>query len=668
MRRNLRLTRLAGLGASLLLGATIMAACGSSGPSSSGSTTTPQSKVTLQPGGLATWAEPPMTSPNYIFPINSCCFSVANLSDFQDLMFRPLYWFGTGNQPTLNESLSLAYEPSYEDGGTVAVVNLKPNYMWSNGEHVDAKDVVFFMNMLQVVKSVDWGAYAPGYFPDNVKSVTATGQYQVTFDLTGAYSDTWFTYNELSQITPMPLAWDITKTGAAAGSGGCSSATFSSIKTTSTKSNPIVPEGTGATDCWNVYNYLANAKTGQAATPNTYATNPLWQVVDGPWKLKSLDSTSGNVVFVPNPSYSGPVKPKLAEFEELGFTSDTSEYESLRAGSTVDVGYIPAQDVPPNTGNPLTAGPNASALSANYSLNPVYFFQVNYFPLNFQSPNVGKVFSQLYVRQALQSLIDQPAYIKDFDAGYGVVTGGPVPTTPPTYASSEELKNPYPYDPAKAKSLLTSHGWSDVGTGEVATCTDPGTGPNQCGAGIASGQKLEFTLLYATGITSFTAQVNAMDAAWASVGIKANLKGEQFSSVISTAGYNCFASGNCNWDMANWGGGWVFSPDYLPTGEEIFDGQAGCSNPTQLAVSNAGGYCNATNHQYIQATTKSSSLSVLYQYENYLAEQLPVLFQPLPASTLMEINIHLYGVTPQNVFGTLNPENWEWEKGFVPAT
>jgi peptide/nickel transport system substrate-binding protein len=655
MRRPILRARAVVLGGAVALAAVLMAACGSSSPTtSSSSTTTKPPTSSLQPGGLATWAEPPSTPPNYIFPINSCCFSVANLSDFQELMYRPLYWFGTGDQPTLNPDLSLAAEPTYN--GNTVVVNLKSTYMWSNGEHVTAQDVVFFMNMLQVVKSVDWGAYAPGYFPDNVKSVTATGQYQVTFQLTGSFSSQWFTYNELSQITPLPIAWDITKTGGAPGSGGCSSASFASIKTTSSKSAPIIPEGPAATACFAVYNYLANSKTGQAATPATYATNPLWGIVDGPWKLKSLSVSTGNAVFVPNTAYTGPVKPALSEFEELGYTADTAEYAALRAGNSISVGYVPAQDIPPTTGNPLVAGANASPLVGRYSLNPVYFFQVNYFPMNFQNPTVGKIFSQLYVRQALQLMIDQETYIKTLDAGYGVPTAGPVPTTPATYASSLELSQPYAYNPTKAKSLLTSNGWTDENG--VDTCTS-----GNCVSEGLSGKKLQWTLLYATGITTFTNQVNDMVNAWHSIGIDVTPKGETFSTIISTAAVNCFATGDCSWQMANWGGGWVFAPDYLPTGEEIFDGKPGCSSPSDLAVSNAGGYCDATNHANILATTQSSSNSVLYTYENYLAQQLPVLFQPLAASALTEIATGLYGVTPQNVFGTLTPENWEWAKG-----
>ena len=39
---------------------------------------------------------------------------------------------------------------------------------------------------------------------------------------------------------------------------------------------------------------------------NTYATNPLWQDVYGPYKLSSFNATTGAYTLAPNPSYSGP--------------------------------------------------------------------------------------------------------------------------------------------------------------------------------------------------------------------------------------------------------------------------------------------------------------------------------------------------------------------------
>ncbi|HXQ60540.1 MAG TPA: hypothetical protein VN799_10585, partial [Acidimicrobiales bacterium] len=48
----------------------------------------------------------------------------------------------------------------------------------------------------------------------------------------------------------------------------------------------------------------------------------------------------------------------------------------------------------------------------------------------------------------------------------------------------------------------------------------------------------------------------------------------------------------------------------------------------------------------------------LDHYFDRLAEQLPVIFEPVPAADLTEIRDGLVGVTPQNVLGALTPEDW----------
>ena len=70
----------------------------------------------------------------------------------------------------------------------------------------------------------------------------------------------------------------------------------------------------------------------------------------------------------------------------------------------------------------------------------------------------------------------------------------------------------------------------------------------------------------------------------------------------------------CNWDMANWGGGWSFAPDYQPTGETLFM----CG-----AIANSGGYCSSTNDALIDKTLTSSNLNNMYTWQDYLAPQLP---------------------------------------------
>jgi peptide/nickel transport system substrate-binding protein len=106
--------------------ATVAAGCSSSNPSAVG--TTPIS------GGTAVFAEPPSSTPNYIFPYTSSTYcSDINSFDFQYLMYRPLYWFGQGAAPTLNSSLSLADPPSYN--GNNITIHLK-GWKWSNGQQI----------------------------------------------------------------------------------------------------------------------------------------------------------------------------------------------------------------------------------------------------------------------------------------------------------------------------------------------------------------------------------------------------------------------------------------------------------------------------------------------------------------------------------------------------
>ena len=197
----------------------------------------------------AYWAEAPSSPPNFIFPFMAPgYFTTANVQQFQQLMYRPLYWMGKGSTPDLNPTLSLAKPPVYGSGNTV-VITLKP-YKWSDGESLDARNVMFWMNMLHAEK-VNWAAYTPGAFPDNVVNVVADSSTQLTFTLNKSYNPDWFTDNELSQITPMPLSWDITTKGAAPGSGRCSAAAYGRLDLA----------------CDAVYNFLSDQAGSNPADP-----------------------------------------------------------------------------------------------------------------------------------------------------------------------------------------------------------------------------------------------------------------------------------------------------------------------------------------------------------------------------------------------------------------
>lgn len=576
----------------------------------------------MQPNTLASYAFP------FISVAEAAQSSIYNVNDFQYLLYRPLYWFGSGVNPYLNEQLSLAYPPTY-DGNTVTI-RLKPHWKWSNGEPVDAQDVVFWMNMMFAeAKSQTnaWIGTTPDGLPGDVTHVRAVSQYVVTMDITTPqYSETWFTNNELSQITPMPMAWDRT----ASGPSDCA---------------------TSVDACNAVYTYL----NAQSKDVKTYGTSPIWQVVDGPWKVKSLD-TLGDLTLTFNREYSGPVaNHHITTFIEVPFTTDSAEYNVLQdpAGSQViDVGYMPTVDAPvPPAGASL--GSNPSSLS-DYSLSAVYPWGIRYFPYNFANDTgQGPIFQQLYFRQAFQQLVDQDGVIDGPMHGYGKIDIGPVASYPITSFLSPQLaraRDPWTLDIPNARQTLLSHGWVAHGAGQPLTCGNPGSATGQCGTGVKAGMPLSFTLMYATGLDYMESAARELASNASLVGIQITLDPEPFGIVTGTA----FDPTNHSWQLAEWGG-WTYSPDYLPTGETLF--QTGSAN-------NVGSYDNLKNDQLITATlearTPSQFNSAMYAWQNYLASQLPVVYTP-NVPVLVEA-IKGLSIGLQNAAYTITPEMWAYRR------
>jgi peptide/nickel transport system substrate-binding protein len=335
------------------------------------------------------------------------------------------------------------------------------------------------------------------------------------------------------------------------------------------------------------------------------------------------------------------------------FTTDAAEYDVLQSASSstkIDVGYLPEEDAPARPAG-AAVGSNPLA-SKGYTLAPWPIWGINYYVVNYQSTTGNApIIKQLYFRQALEYEMNQAAVLSGPLRGYGALTVGPVPDTPLTSFLSPQGKAgaPYPYDPAKAKVLLASHGWTVVPNG-ISTCANP----NLCGPGVKKGQGLSFTLPYATGTAWLGSEMDQLQSNAASIGIRLNLKPEPFDQVTALAGGNCVVvKSSCDWDMGDWGGGWSFAPDYLPTGEELF--QSG-------AVANSGGYANSADDVLIQNTLNSSNLQYMYNWQNYLSAQLPVMWQPDADYQVTEVAGSLKGVTPQSPTLNLNPENWYFVK------
>jgi peptide/nickel transport system substrate-binding protein len=628
--------RVAATGTAALLAVGI-AACSSSSSSSTPPTSSPTSSSSASSspssspagskvaGGTATVALPAGVTLSYIFPYTPLTnANEYNAEGFQMLLYRPLYMFGdNGNSVTINYPLSLANEPTYSADGKTVTISMK-GWKWSNGETVSANDVIFWLNMMNAEPANYYG-FVPGLLPQNLASYSATGPDTVTLKLKSAVSSVWFTYNQLAEITPMPMAWDVTKAGAAQGSGGC---------TTDTAKDKWAK-------CTAVYNFLA----AQAKSANTYASNPVWAVVNGPWKLSSF-STSGTVTFVPNPAYSGSPKPSLAEVKYLPYTDDSTEYTALKTGG-VNVGYIPAQDLPQKPGSQIL--PSTNPLGSGYTLAPSYADGIQYFLINFNNPTIGPAFKQLYVRQAIQELVDQNGMVTAIDRGYGYPTTGGVPNQPssqwiPSIQGANGGQGPYAFSITSAKSLLTSHGWSEVGG--VMTCQAAA----KCGPGVTSGTQLKLTMDYATGIAAFQQEVQVFKSDAEQAGISVSLVPQSFNAIIGET-TPCKPGPKCTWDILNFGG-WNFNgPGFEPTGEPLF--QTGAS-------SNSGSYSDPTEDKLINETHTSSSLSVFTQYATYTAQQLPFIWMP-NAYTVAAVSSTLANVGFNPLF-TFLPEYWYFTK------
>ena len=642
------------LGVGLAGVAVIAAACGSSAKSSTssstpsgGSATTSGSSATTTggaaltgvgyttptaptgakiSGGTVTFTEGPGAQPDYIFPMTSAqVCGTNNIDQFSALLYRPLYWFGNNYSPTVDYNYSIGQAPVFSNGDKTVTVTLN-NWKWSNGEPVQAYNVEEWVNLYKANPASNYCGYVPGYFPDNVVSMSSPNPQTIVFQLNKAYNPEWFLYNELSQITPLPLAWDRTSLSQPAPTA------VSSSLADSTKAGAEA-----------VYTFL----DAQSKNVAGYNSSPIWSVVDGPFQLQSI-TTTGQVTMVPNTSYSGSPKPTISKFVEVPFTADTAEFNQIRSGgpSALTIANLPSQYAPQLS----------TVTGEGYTDNKAASYSFNYFPLNLNNPTVGPIFRQLYFRQALQHLVDQQGWIDAFLNKTAVPTYSPIPGSPPSpLASFNATTNPYAFSTTAAASLLTSHGWKVVAGGQT-TCTSPGTAANQCGAGITQGEGIAFNIDYQSGVSTLASEMNDLEAQAAKVGIAINLTTHTFNQVISTATQCTSTQPTCKWTAENWGAGWIYAPDFLPTGEELF--QNGAS-------ANYSNYNNAQMNSLISATvygSASQEKAAITAYAQFAEAHLPVVYGPTSIGTYQGdagtmVSNKLGGYTP-NAFGYMTPENW----------
>src|ERR1700691_2522897 len=163
--------------------------------SSSNSPTT--TTTTSSSSNTITFAEAPGAAPNYIFPYLGCqYFSVATLSQFQEMTYRPVYWFGTPGSSAVDYNLSPAKAPVFSNGNKTITINMK-GWKFADGQTVNAESVMFFLNLYKA-DPTSYCGYNKGYgIPDQVASASGTGN-TVTIKFTGSVNPNWILYNYLA--------------------------------------------------------------------------------------------------------------------------------------------------------------------------------------------------------------------------------------------------------------------------------------------------------------------------------------------------------------------------------------------------------------------------------------------------------------------------------------
>jgi peptide/nickel transport system substrate-binding protein len=626
----------------LIVAALGVAACGSSSSNNSSSAKNGNSQNvaanslgttvfgTLPPngtvvkGGTISQGQLNGQTPVYIFPIiNSEDVTTGTISLVSNL-YMPLYAGPMGARPQTNFPQSAAASaPVPSNGDKTYTIHLKPGLKWSNGQPITSKDFLFFIDLTKAaVKAspANWAQYVPGEFPMSVTSASTPNPTTIVMNLDKPYNPGFFLNNQVqdtNNVYPMPSqAWNVASAG-----------------------GPHISDwATNPADALKIYTYLSKAG-GQVAT---FASDPLWKVVSGPFKLKSFSATNSSYVLTPNPSYGGSPKPYANEIDVNSYTSFEAELNAVKSGSLdIMVGFDPSQIAQMSSlkqqGIDVFGGPSWGWFGGIY---------------NFQdgTDHFGKVITQLYARQALAYLTDEPGIIKGIYKGAAVAAYGPIPSAPTSPYAPPNATNPaYPYNPAKAVSLLKANGWKVVPNGQ-STCVKPGTGAGECGAGIPAGTPFKFVWANQPESVSSTGALESealASIAKQEAGINITLQTKTFNFLVSKY-TNTSPDGlqqKDEWGVNNYGGLFM---DYYPT-------QDGVWNHPGTGL-NTGSANDAKGANLIQQSVHGTNGKAVTAEASYWATNPPVAFMP-DQDYLLAVNSKKVGSVPDG-WTVMTQQQW----------
>jgi len=158
----------------------------------------------------------------------------------------------------------------------------------------------------------------------------------------------------------------------------------------------------------------------------------------GPYKFVSYQR-GGNLVFTRNDDYWG-AKPNIKEVVFRKVTEDAARLAALESGQADFINNVPDHEVARLQRHPRVRVDKIEGLR-------MFFLAINV---------AYKPFDNKLVRQAANYAVDAPTIIRNIFDGIGYVCNGPVGAN---VLGADQKLHRYPYDPKKAKELLTQAGY-----------------------------------------------------------------------------------------------------------------------------------------------------------------------------------------------------------------
>jgi len=202
------------------------------------------------------------------------------------LMFQQLVW--VNRYYKIDWPRSLASAITSPDQGTTYDVTLR-NWQWSDGVPVTSADVAYTLNLIRQL-GMTFVGYGSGGMPDIIKSFKIIDPTHFEIVLTHQVNPTWFIYNGLQLLAPVPAhEWS---------------------------------------------HYTPDQIYQEQSDP------AFFQVVDGVARVQRLDF-GRDIIFLPNPSYEGP-KPHFSRLIFKFWHSDGGQVQGIEAGE-LDLATLPEE-------------------------------------------------------------------------------------------------------------------------------------------------------------------------------------------------------------------------------------------------------------------------------------------------------------------------------------